>query len=167
MCSLLLLLLLHICTSSSSSEEETTATNVQECLGTEIRESSLAMVHCQDLDEMTEAWLDDRYPGSLKKRADDDDEDLLQTNQTLQTNRQTNYVLREGRTTVGTNEIVTTTKPLMVYGFFPEMLCKDWSREFRSVAGASLGQEYGCVARRVRGEAWAAACSFRNYVYSS
>ena len=153
-------------TSSTSSGEETTASKVQECLARKITESSLAKVHCPDLDEMTEAWLNDRYPGSLKKRAEDD-EDLLQKNQTLQTNRQTNTALREDRTTVGTNEIVTTTKPLMVYGFFPEMLCKDWSREFGGVAGASLGQEYGCVARRVGGRAWAAACSFRNYVYSS
>lgn len=166
--SLLICFLVQICASSSSNQEDTTAKSVAKCLGEKIKDSTLAKLNCTDLVESTKDWLDNRQSESLQRRADEDeDQDLLQTGHKLQSNRQTHRILRENREMVGGNTIVTTAKPLTVYGIFPDMLCKDWINEFGGAVGESVGQEYGCVVKRIQGETWAAACSFRNYIYSN
>ena len=161
---LLICFLIHLCASSLSNQEDTTAKSVAKCLGEKIKDSTLAKLNCTDLVESTKDWLDNRQSESLQRRADeDDDQDLLPTVHTVQTHR----ILRENREMVGGNTIVTTAKPLTVYGIFPDMLCKDWINEFGGAVGESVGQEYGCVVKSIQGETWAAACSFRNYIYSN
>ena len=138
------LLLLQQCVCVPSRED------IRTCLETKITEH-IAHSQCKDLKNRTRSWLEQRFQNERLGESPEERTGAV------------SYEVLDETEILGRREVVTTKRPLVVFGLYPDMLCGDWVREFGTASGRALGGEFGCAVDRVRGRVWAAACSFRNY----